>query len=60
MVNMEYFELLTGEDVSEILKVSKSFVYRLIQNGTVKSVVLGKSIRVRRSDLADFINRNSY
>ena len=56
--------LLKARDVSKILKVSPSLVYRMARRGQIKSVrwpCLGKgtrkrmTLRFRKSDLLDFV-----
>jgi excisionase family DNA binding protein len=51
-------KLLTPREVSEILRTSRSFTYRLLQVGSIPVVRLGKSCRVRPKDLAQFIENN--
>ncbi len=51
----EYRCLLKASDIAEILNVSKSFVYKVINDGTLRSIRLGKSKRVQYSDLISFI-----
>ena len=48
--------LLTAPEVARILKISKSYAYRLIQRGDIRSVRVGRSVRVREEDLLDFIS----
>jgi excisionase family DNA binding protein len=50
--------LLKAQDVAAILNVSRSFAYALMQSGQLPSVRLGRSIRVRPSDLEDYISGN--
>jgi excisionase family DNA binding protein len=52
--------LLKIREVAEILKVSKSNVYKMINNGDLPTVQLGggKSTRVRTADLLAFLNIN--
>jgi excisionase family DNA binding protein len=52
-------QLLTGEDVARILKVSKAFAYRLMQRGDITTVRLGRSVRVRPTDLQHFIEEST-
>ncbi len=47
--------LLKGEDVADILQVSKSFAYQLIRCGDIPSVRLGRAVRVRPEDLDAFV-----
>jgi excisionase family DNA binding protein len=48
-------ELLTRKDVARTLKVSDSTVRRLIQDGRLPAVRIGKSVRVRPSALSAFV-----
>ena len=48
--------LLTADEVAEILNVSKSFAYQLMQRGDGIPVVrIGRVVRCRRQDLETFI-----
>lgn len=42
--------------VSERTGLSRSSLYREIKSGKLKTVKIGRAIRVREQDLADFIN----
>ena len=50
--------LLTAEQVAEILNISKSQIYHMMQRGEIPSVRIGGSVRVRPSDLEHFISSN--
>lgn len=50
--------LLRAREVAEVLKISRSMSYRLIQQGTIPSVRINHSVRVRQSDLESFIQKN--
>jgi excisionase family DNA binding protein len=47
--------LYRAEQVAEILQVSKPFVYQLIREDKLPSIKMGKSVRLRPSDLEVFI-----
>ena len=47
--------LLRCEDVARVLNISRSMAYQLIQRGEIPSIRLGRAVRVRPQDLADFI-----
>jgi excisionase family DNA binding protein len=47
--------LYRAEQVAEILQVSKPYVYQLIREDKIPSIKMGKSVRVRPSDLEAFI-----
>lgn len=42
--------------VSERTGLSRSSLYRVIRSGDLKTVKIGRAVRVREQDLADFIN----
>jgi len=49
-------KLLKSEEIAQLLGVSKSFAYKLIRQGMVPSVRMGRSVRVRQEDLDIFIS----
>ena len=52
-------KLLTMKRVANILDISDSFAYKLGREGQLPVVRLGRSVRVRESDLAQFINKQT-
>jgi len=48
-------ELLTAQEVSDILKVKLTTVRKWIRQGKIQGVKLGKSWRVEQEDLQQFI-----
>lgn len=50
---------LTGKEVAGILKISKALAYRLIAKGEISSVRFGRTVRVKREALDNFIQHNS-
>jgi excisionase family DNA binding protein len=52
--------LLTAAEVSYILHLSRSWTYSLMQSGTIPTVRIGKSRRVRVEDLETFIKNNIF
>ena len=42
--------ILKAKEVAEILNVSRSFVYQLMQSGQIPTVRIGKTCRVRCQD----------
>ncbi|HUH96616.1 MAG TPA: helix-turn-helix domain-containing protein [Anaerolineales bacterium] len=48
-------QLLKGNDVAKILRVSRSFAYLLMKRGDVPAVHIGNAIRVRPEDLEEYI-----
>jgi excisionase family DNA binding protein len=47
--------LLTAQEVADLLRVSSMTVYRLIRNGELPAVRVGRSYRVRRDDLHQYL-----
>ena len=50
--------LLTADDVARILNVSRSFAYKMMQDGTMPVVKLGRARRVHPEHLEAFIEAN--
>jgi len=55
----EHPMLLTADDVARILNVSRSFAYKMMQDGSIPVVRLGRARRVRPEHLEAFIEANS-
>jgi excisionase family DNA binding protein len=51
-------KLLRATEVAEILDISRSMAYRLIQTGEIRSVHIGMARRVRLEDLQGYIETN--
>jgi excisionase family DNA binding protein len=51
--------LLKGNEVARLLNVSRSYAYLLMQSGNLPVVRIGHSIRVRPSDLRNYITKNT-
>lgn len=47
--------LLKVTDVAEVLNISRAYAYQLVQQGRIRSVVIGSARRVRVEDLHRFI-----
>ena len=50
--------LLKATDVAEILNISKSMAYRLMQVREIPTVCIGSARRVRPADLHSYISQN--
>jgi excisionase family DNA binding protein len=50
--------LLKPEEVAEIVNISRSFAYLLMQSGQIPTVRLGKARRVRLEYLNNYIEKN--
>ena len=51
-------KLLKAMEVAEILNISKSMAYRLMQTQALPTVSIGKAKRVRPQDLDTYIHQN--
>jgi excisionase family DNA binding protein len=51
-------KLLKPEEVANLLTISRSFAYRLMQSGQLPTIRLGRSCRVRPQDLAEYLEAN--
>ena len=56
---MEQGHLLTPTEVAEYLRISESTVYRLLTAGAIPGVKVGRSWRVRKEDLDDFLAKGN-
>ncbi len=52
-------QLLKAVDIARILNISKALAYRLIQQGHIPVVRINHAVRVKPSDLEEFIKRCS-
>ena len=49
-------DLLTPREVAEGIRVSTMTVYRLIKSGELPAMRVGKHLRIRGSDVAEFLD----
>jgi excisionase family DNA binding protein len=50
--------LLNADEVATTLSISKSLAYKLMQNNKIPTVKINRSVRVRETDLNEFIQRS--
>ena len=51
-----YKDILTIDDLYEILPLGKTKIYAMIKDGTIKSVRCGRKIMIPKTYLLEFIN----
>ncbi len=51
-------QLIKARDVAAMLQVSKSFAYQLMQRKIIPTVKINRAIRVRLSDLHEYIQKH--
>ena len=49
--------LLKAKEVADILQVSRSMAYRMMQRGEIPTIRVGSAVRERGSDLEEFIKK---
>lgn len=49
-------EIMTIPEVARYLKLSKSKIYNLVQAGKIPYLKIGRNVRIRESDLKQWIN----
>ena len=52
-------QLLTGEEVARILKISRAYAYRLMKQGDIPTIKMGRTVRVSYDNLLKFIQENT-
>jgi len=52
---METSDILTIPEVADYLKLSESKIYKMVQKGDIPSLKIGKSVRLRRTDVIDWM-----
>jgi excisionase family DNA binding protein len=53
-------DLLSIPEVCQELGMGKSWVYRRLRSGEIPSVKLGRSIKVKREDLEEYLEKQRY
>lgn len=58
--NNQISKLLTPKDLALILNVSSTTIYRIIEGQQILFYKVGGSIRFRRTDIEDYLNKNRF
>ena len=53
-------ELLSMQDVCNVLGMGKSWTYRKVKSGEIPSVKLGRAIKIKREDLEAYLENQRY
>ena len=56
----KYSDVLTINDIMEILKIGRNSAYKLINSGEIKSLRVGRKIRISKVFLLDYLNGKYY
>jgi excisionase family DNA binding protein len=54
----KYPDLLTVKNIQEILHISRTTAYTLLQSGELKSNKIRRSYRISKTCLLDYLNKN--
>ena len=49
---------VTAIEISKLLRISRALAYRIISQGQIPSIRIGKVVRVKSDDLQKFIDQN--
>lgn len=50
---------MTVQEVAEALRISKMTVYRLVHNGTLPAIQIGRSFRVNKRNVVHLVHKSS-
>ena len=45
-------------EIAEILQISKSCVYKMVERGHISSLKIGSAVRIRERQLKDYLDRS--
>lgn len=53
-------DILTVSDLQRLLNIGRSTAYRLIENGEIRCIRVGRTIRIPKKFIADFIENSIF
>ena len=53
-------DMLTVSDLQKLLNIGRSTAYRLIENGEIRCIRVGRTIRIPKRFVADFIKNSIF
>ena len=59
-MNNDYTELLTVDELCELLKISPTAAYRLVSSGELKCFRIGRSWRIPRECINEYLKEHSF
>ncbi|OGD61574.1 hypothetical protein A3A71_04200 [Candidatus Berkelbacteria bacterium RIFCSPLOWO2_01_FULL_50_28] len=59
MTKDSQFQLMTTTEAAKLLRVSNLTIYRWIKAGKLPASKLGRNIRIKKTDLLGFVERNA-
>ncbi len=55
----EYSDVVTVSELAEMLKVGRNTAYELVRAGIIPNIRIGKSIRIAKSAVIEYLNANN-
>ena len=52
----EYPDIVTVEDIQEMLRIGRNSVYDLLKKKSIKSITVGKKYIIPKQSVIDFVN----
>lgn len=52
----EYPDLIKIEDIMNMLEIGRNSAYKLLQNGSIKTIRVGKKYIIPKRSVVDFLN----
>jgi len=53
-------DVLTVDDLQKALRIGRNSAYRLIEDGQIKCIRVGRAVRIPKSNLLDFVRQTCY
>lgn len=55
----EYSNIVTTEELQKMLNIGKNTAYKLLRDGDIKSIRIGKIHKIPKVNVIEFINRQN-
>lgn len=55
-----YKDVLTVKDLIEILQISRTYAYEILQTGEIPSIKIGKNYRIFKVDLISYLTSKKF
>ena len=52
-----YMDVLTVEELCDVLKIGKRLAYKLLRNGEIPSLKIGRIYRISKAAVIEYLNR---
>jgi len=60
MLFKEYPDLLSVSEMQSALRIGRTTAYRLINNGVISHMKIGRKIKIPKAALVDYITKSCY